>query len=773
VSRRAEARRRAPLERGAAERGGEAKRSPLKGAPSRSETAVQQKTRGVLFLALYAACGGANRGTTPTLPAEPKKTEAPVEEKDPWAGRADLIGAPPVLQPTAVTLPATTRFVLPNGLKVIVVSTHDLPVVSVRLAVTAGGNDEPPGKRALAGYAATMLTKGTQKRTATQIAEEIAGIGGDLDASADLETTYVSCQSLAKDAGTCLGTVADIAATPSFPQAEMATVAEGIIANLRYSRENPPALAAQHLENALWGDDHVRGWRPTEESVKSISRKDLQAWHRTRFVPANAILAVAGDVDPTALRPVLAKAFARWAAGKAPGRKTYPDPTVKGVTVRLVDKPDAVQSNILIGSLGVAHKDPDFIPAIVANDVLGNPGFSARLNKALRLEGGRTYGASSGFESWKGRGALQVRTATRNAETAATLKRMLDEIKKMHDEGPTAVELAEAKARLAGRYPMTFQNVADLATAFLVADLHELGEDWVRDFPLTVGAVTLEQARDAAKKHIDSENLVVIVVGKGDDVAPQLAQLGLTATRVGWLDPISQRERDKLAKRPGDPQKAAEGKKLLDAALSAKGGAAKLRAIKDIIAVGTVKMIIGKQIAEGKWRRMFIVPSRMRVDFDLPIGQMTLVSTEKGAWQRLGDQVQDLDRALADQAQAQIWREVDTILLRHLEPGTIVEATGKMKLPGDPQGYDSVSIRRTDGTNETRILIDPITKLIYALFYPVGGTPAVERYSDYRTVGGIKFAFRQQASGGQQVLDVTISDVKINGGVNAEIFDKK
>jgi hypothetical protein len=162
----------------------------------------------------------------------------------------------------------------------------------------------------------------------------------------------------------------------------------------------------------------------------------------------------------------------------------------------------------------------------------------------------------------------------------------------------------------------------------------------------------------------------------------------------------------------------------------------------------------------------------MRVDFELPGGSVTLVSTEKAGWQRVGDQTQDLDRALSDQAQAQIWREVDTVLLRHLEPGTVVQSAGKMKVPGETASYDAVTIRRADGTNETRILLDPDTKMIFALLYSVAGTPALERYSDYRPVNGVQVAYRQQASGGNQILDVIIADVKINAGVAAETFRK-
>jgi predicted Zn-dependent peptidase len=727
---------------------------------------------------VVAACGGASGpSTTPNLPPQPEAkapaATAPPEDKDPWAGRTDLIASPPAAAPAPIVLPAATRFTLPNGLKVIVVPIHDLPVVSLRLIVGAGAIDEPRDKRGLAGFVAAMLNKGAGKRNAVQIAEQVAAVGGVLDVTSDLENTYLSCQALAKDAATCVDLVGDVVVAPTFPAAEFGPVADNVAASVRYVHDNPPALAAAHAENTYFGEDHPRGWPVTEETIKAIARKDVLAWHKARFVPANAELAIAGDVDPAAVRAAIAKAFGRWAGAKPPARKPFADPTHKGITVRIVDRPDATQSHIMILGDGVAHKDADFIPAILVNDALGGPGLSSRLNRTLRTDGGLTYGANSSFESWKARGLLQVAMATRNLETGAALKAILEGMKKLREEGPTAEELAQAKSRIAGHYPMTFQSVTDLATAFLVADAHELGEEWVRSFPVAVGAVTMEQARAAAKAHIDPENAVVIVVGKGDDIAPQVTQLGLTAERVGWLDPVSKRDRDRIKKVALDPQKTAEGKKLLDAALAAKGGAARLRGLKDMVAVGTVRMTVNKQVADGKWRRVFIPPTRMRVDFELPGGSVTLVSTEKGAWQRINKQVQDLDRALADQAQAQIWREVDTILLRHLEPGTIVQSAGKVSVPGETKAFDAVVIRRADGTNETRILLDPETRLIFALLYAVGGTPALERYSDYRDVSGLQIPFRQQASGANQILDVIIADVKVNGGVPADMFVKQ
>src|SRR5262249_45621366 len=329
------------------------------------------------------------RATSPA--GQPGQPEA----RNPWLGRTALIAAPRAAAPAPLALPAATRFTLPNGLKVIVVPLHALPVVTMRLAVGAGSNDEPRDKRTLAGFVAAMLVKGTQKRSGPDLADSVAAVGGVLDTTADLDDTYVSCQALAKDAVTCLKAIGETAMTPAFPAADVAAVAESIDANLRFVRDNPAALAAQHAENAYWGEDHVRGWVPTEDTVKAIARKDLVAWHKARFVPGNAVLAIAGDVDPAALRAEIDKAFGKWAGGKAPARKAFAEPAHKGLTLRLVDKPESVQSQILLIGPGVAHKDADFVAAVLVNDVLGGPAVSSRLTKALRLEGGRAYSAGS------------------------------------------------------------------------------------------------------------------------------------------------------------------------------------------------------------------------------------------------------------------------------------------------------------------------------------------------------------------------------------------
>jgi hypothetical protein len=184
------------------------------------------------------------------------------------------------------------------------------------------------------------------------------------------------------------------------------------------------------------------------------------------------------------------------------------------------------------------------------NYTLGGGGFASRLQTVVRVKGGKSYGAHSDFERWRTRGAFQASAATRTPETAATLKLLVDEIARMHDQGPTAEDLAAAKANLAGAYPMRFQGPGDVAGALLAAELHGLGEAYVREYPVRVDAVTLDAARAAAAKRLDPKNLVVVIVGKADEVGPQLDRAGLVYDKVGYLEPISAREFARRAPRP-------------------------------------------------------------------------------------------------------------------------------------------------------------------------------------------------------------------------------
>ena len=324
---------------------------------------------------------------------------------------------------------------------------------------------------------------------------------------------------------------------------------------------------------------------------------------------------------------------------------------------------------------------------------------------------------------------------------------------------------------------MSLQSATEIASGILRADLHGLGDDWVRSYPVKVDAVTLEEARAAARQRLDAANVAVVIVGKADEIAPQLDKEKIAYERVGYLEAVSARDRGKRPAvpppgEPIDPRSFAAGKKLLDEALAAKGGADKLRAVKDIVASGKAKLSLSGQTVEGTWTRILAPPDRMAVIVGIPgLGEIKMTITPDGVFQTAnGTQTRDLPPGLAEQARGGLWRNHDLILLRHLEQGTQVMDGGRTTV--NNKGYDTVIVRRADGSNETRILIDPRTKLLFRLEYMEGGAPGSEEYGDYRAIEGIQMPFRQRAQSSQQVIDVSVTDIKVNGGAPAGAFER-
>jgi zinc protease len=718
--------------------------------------------------------GSANT-TEPTDQAR-GRTPAQQPAPDPWAGRTDLLAPPEAQPPRAVTLPPIERFTLPNGLSVIVIAKRDVPVIDVQLMVRAGNTDVAPDKMGLAQFVSAMLPKGTRTRDARTIARTIDTVGGALTVTPGFDATLLSCQALAEHQSTCVNMVADIVSQPTFPADEMDLVRRELQASVRQRHDDAGALAGAHFQNLLWGDAHVRGRPMSMRTLDAIERKDLVDWHRTWFVPQNATLVLAGDVDTKGLRLRLGQSFRTWTrprAARVPQHASHAEPTLAGSRIRLVDKPGQTQTHIRVGHLGITHRDPAFFDTVVWNHVLGG-GFTSRLMRVVRIEGGKAYGASTSFDRNRSRGAFVASTFTRNAEAAATTEMILTELMRMKQEGATEAEIRAAVTHLAGQYAINFQSASDIAGAILAAELHGFDDKYVRDYPLALARVTAPSAAQAAAAVLQPENLAVVLVGDAKALEPQLQARGWAYDKIGHLEPIAAVERAPAKAEPISPQAAAAGKALLAKALTAKGGEARLRAVRSmtIQATGTIRS--GDQEIQAKLQRRYVAPDRLRLDLDLTIpggsAQVITVLDRKQAWTKQPNGVVDLPAEGVAELEKQVWRDQEFILLRAKDNGVRVEALGQQTRDGVT--YEALRITRPDGLS-VDLFLDPKTYLVRVVSYEEApGRLTTERLDEYRVVDGLQVAHRRITTNPEANLDVRIESVAINATIAPDVFAK-
>lgn len=444
-----------------------------------------------------------------------------------WAALLVLLAAPAVAAP--LRLPPVVKARLANGLRVYVVATDRIPLVDIRLVVRAGSVDDPPGKDGLASLTADLLTQGAGARDAKQVAEDIAFVGGSLDADADLERTVVTCEVLKKDFGIGLELLRDVVVSPRFPEAEIERQRSDALAEIG-SRTNDPAVVAEDaLGPFLLGQSQLAhppmGY---EATVKSLGKGDVVGFHARWFRPDNAMLAVVGDVDPKTVIASLERAFAGWrVAGPAPapGVRYDPVPQIHGRRIQIVDKPEVTQAEVRIGCIGVPRNHPDRFPILVANTILGG-GFTSRLVSEVRVRQGLTYDIDSGFDMERDAGTYDITTSTRVESTRKLIDAALAEVQKLAEQGPSEAELAGAIQFLTGQYPMDLQSPGDLAERLLDIEFYGLGADDLESFPDRVRAVTMTDVRRALKSYFCVSDLRIVVVADPAAVRTQLESLG-------------------------------------------------------------------------------------------------------------------------------------------------------------------------------------------------------------------------------------------------------
>lgn len=471
-------------------------------------------------------------------------TAEPIPAPAPQTG-VNLTSPPPLGPPPTLTVPPVTTRQLANGLRLVVIEQHELPLAEFVLQLRTGGESDPPAHAGTASLTAQMLLEGTTTRPALALADQQSYLGVGLGANSGWEQSTVQLHTPTAQLDSALALFADVALHPAFETADLERVRKQRLTALQQQRDRGPAIADRAYAAALFGDRHPYG-RPlsgTEASVAAISRDDLLHFYRSYYRPNNATLLVVGDVTPDDVERRATALFGGWSRADMPAPPVESARAAERTTIVLVDKPGAAQSSFRLGGIGAPRSSSDFFPLQVMNTILGGS-FSSRLNLNLRELHGYTYGANSGFGFRRSAGPFTAQAEVVTAKTDSALIQFLHELRSIRDT-VASDELARAKRYLQLALPQGFETTRGIAAQFLPLLAYDIPLDFFNSAVQRIGAVTQEDVRRVARKYLNPDALTVVIVGDRKVIEP-----GLRALNPGEI--VARDVRDVLGT-PGTP----------------------------------------------------------------------------------------------------------------------------------------------------------------------------------------------------------------------------
>ena len=746
-------------------------------------------------------------------------------------------GPPRPLNARDIKFPPYELQTLPNGLQVVVVLHHEQPVVSMRLLVRAGSSSDAKNKLGTARLVASLLDQGTTVAGKTMSAQELADtidfMGGNMGAGAgpDLTNAYMLVM---KDSFTSgMRMLSDIARHPTFDQNEIDRQRQQMLSGLQVSAQDP-----EYVANAVF-DRLVYGFHPyglpdsgTPETLNAIKKEDLAAFHSRYFLPNNSILAIVGDLSAEEAFTTAAKVFGDWEKRDLANDKFVdpPDPTRRIV---VVNKPDAVQTEVRVGHIGIPRSNPDYMAVNLAIRILGGEG-SNRLHQVLRTERGLTYGAQANMDALKASGDFEAETNTRSEATGEVLRLIVDEFWRLQRERVGERELADAKAYMTGSFPLTIETPESIATQVVYVVFYGLPLQELQTFRERVNAVSVDDIQRVAKAYLRPDRLSVVLVGNASAFTSQLRGVGFgtyetvelgdldlmsaslkrNGTRVGqagWAGApaamlsegrvtpersISDSARrgwgpgaseKKLAEplnyrhvpagaRSEPPQSADEiekAKALLAKALVAKGGVDKLREVKTIVVKQTLTSASSERESTIETTAYIQYPDRFRTETRAGSGVNVQGYDGVSAWLKDSQGARELPENVAREARTTLRRDPIALLLAAADGKVTSRLLPDVK---DTHGKITRALELTaPDLNPIVLLLDPETSQVNKLTFvsDAPGRPLVEdEFSDYRAVDGVQIAFQATRRNGQQSVARRITDVKINQPIDPTLFKR-
>jgi zinc protease len=445
--------------------------------------------------------------------------------------KLDRSKPPAAGEPMSLKLPPMQKATLSNGLKVVLAERHTAPVVNFSLMVDSGYAADPSSAPGTASFSQRMLEEGTPTRNSLKIGEELESLSANFSAGANLDWATVNLNTLTLTMDKALDVYADLILHPAFPKNEFDRLQKDRLAAIKREKVQPQSMALRVVPQLLYGKGHPYSLpftgTGTEASVSKMTREDLAKWHDTWFKPNNATLLIVGDTTLAEIKPRLEKLFAGWKPGDVPKKNVAQVAQPEKNSVYLIDRPGSGQSVIFGAQLAPPRNDPDAIPLQLVNDIFGGT-FSSRINMNLREDKHWSYGVFSFMPAARFQRPYLSISPVETDKTKESLSELVKEYKDVTGSKPIAEkELQDEQSNATLGLPGSFETVQQLAGAYAQIIQYGLPEDYFNTFTQKAMSLTPDSANAIAKKFIQPDHLVWVVVGDMSKVEQGIRDLNL------------------------------------------------------------------------------------------------------------------------------------------------------------------------------------------------------------------------------------------------------
>ena len=669
-------------------------------------------------------------------------------------------------------LPKVERVVLKNGMVVYLVEDHELPLIEISAMIKVGSKYEPPDKIGLAEITGrVMRTGGTKSKTGDEIDEELESIAAEISTSIGISEGRAYLSALKESFDQALSIFADILMNPIFSEdkIELAKLEE----KTAISRRNDDVMAIANREfiKLIYGSESPYARHPEYETIDNITREDIIAFHKKYFHPNNVILGVWGDFKTREMIKKLERAFRNWKPEKI---NFPPEPKVSlklKPSVNLIKKYDVNQTNIRIGHIGVRRDNPDYFALQVLTEILGG-GFSSRLFRKVRSDLGLAYAVWGAFVAhYDYPGMFFAGCSTKSQSTCQAIRAIINEIKRIVEEGVTDDELKKAKDSILNSFVFNFDTKREIVERLMTYEYYGYPSDFLQRYKRNIGKVTKEDILRAARKYIHPDKLIILAVGNDKDFDCSLSEFG-PVNEIDITIPEPKIKKEEIPE--ATKETIARAEEILNTSIETLGGLERLRKIRNMIIVKETKMITPQGEFKISSKEIVVYPDKTRSEINMPFGEVVMVVNGEKGWIKAPQGIQDLPESQLKDMKKGLERDTIYLLQNIKKEGIKIQAIA----PEEIEGKKAEVVLITDKKgNSIKLAIDPETGLILKKSYQgktmMGPAKLDEFYSDYREVSGIKIPFHIVVnSNGKKFAEVDIKEVKINSQISDSLFEK-